>query len=276
MSRTPWTDLPDAVRAAIIAECGAVRRVDHPDAGSQSDFTATLHTDAEPVFCKGIRTTTPRAAMHRHEAAINPHLPAAAPRLRWMVEVSGWLVLGFEHVQGGHADLSPGSPDVGAVARAVAGLAVPAPPIAPSLAGQWSRLAAWRRLRVHQRVPDHFVAWESRAFDLVDGDTLLHTDIHALNLLVDGNIRVVDWAWARRGASWVDRAFLVLRLIEAGHAPAEAERLAGPLPGPGATAFAVAVLGIWTHLRHTDPRPHGPALVAAARDWSEYRLGLWS
>ncbi|HVK24273.1 MAG TPA: hypothetical protein VM677_23205 [Actinokineospora sp.] len=273
MSRTSWAGLPEPVRAAVIAATGGVTDVEEPGAGSQSDFAATLCTTAEPVFCKGIRTTSPRAARHRHEAAINPHLPAAAGRLLWQVEASDWLVLGFEHVPGGHADLCPGSPDVDSVAAAVAGLTVPAPAFAPSLAAHWGRLAAWRRLRAHQHVPDHLVAWESRAVDLVDGDSLLHTDIHSLNLLVDTEVRVVDWAWARRGASWVDRAFLVPRLIEAGHSPGAAERIAGPLPDPGATTFAVAVWGIWTYLNLTDPRPHRPALVTAAETWSEYRLG---
>lgn len=272
MSRLAWSDLPASVRAAVSAECGGVTDADHPGVGRQSDFTATLRTDTGHVFCKGVRTDSPKVAMHRHEAGINAFLPSAAPRLLWQVETEGWLVLGFEHVEGGHADLAPGSPDVDATVHAVAELRTPAPASCPVLADQWARLAAWRRLRLRMEVPDQYVAWESRAVDLVRGDSLLHTDIHALNLLIDARVRVVDWAWARQGAHWVDRAFLVIRLIEAGHRPEDAQRLVGTLPEAGATAFAVAVLGIWTYLEHTDPLPHRPPLTAAAQAWVDLRL----
>lgn len=274
MSRLAWIDLPAPVRAAVTAECGAVAGADHPGAGRQSDFTATLRTEAGPVFCKGIRTDSPKSAMHRHEAEINPWLPPAAPGLLWQVDTAGWLILGFEHAPGEHADLKPGSSDVDATIQTMRDLRSPAPPTAQALADQWARLAAWRRLRRRIDVPhiDQYVAWESRAVDLVRGDSLLHTDIHSLNLLVGERVRVVDWAWARQGAEWVDRAFLVIRLIEAGHQPEEAQGLVGTLPEAGATAFAIAVLGIWTYLEHTDPLPHRPPLTAAARAWVDLRL----
>lgn len=272
MSRLAWTDLPAPVRAAVTAECGVVADAEDPGVGRQSDFTATLRTEAGLVFCKGIRTDSPRAAMHRHEADINAFLPPAAPRLRWQVETAGWLVLGFEHAMGGHPNLAPGSPDVDATVHAVEEMRSRAPASCPVLADQWARLAAWRRLRLWMEVPDQYVAWESRAVDLIRGDSLLHTDIHALNLLIDDRVRVLDWAWARQGAYWVDRAFLVIRLIEAGHRPEVAQRLVGALPEAGATAFAVAVLGIWTYLEHTDPLPHRPPLTAAARAWVDLRL----
>lgn len=45
---------------------------------------------------------------------------------------------------------------------------------------------------------------EARRFD---GEHLLHTDWNPHNVLViDGMARLVDWAWASRGASWIDPA----------------------------------------------------------------------
>lgn len=120
--------------------------------------------------------------------------------------------------------------------------------------------------------------WEKRAVELVSGNSLLHTDLHALNILVGESARVIDWAWSRRGAIWVDTAFLVIRLIAAGHEPDEAEKWADAVPpwhdasDSARTAFAVAVYGIWAWLGRKSPLPHRPKLTAVARTWARCRL----
>ncbi|HEY3480771.1 MAG TPA: phosphotransferase [Streptomyces sp.] len=293
MPRSTWEALPATVRAAIEHETGDVHEAVLPQAGRNSDFSATLHTASGTVFCKGIAEADgKRGRMHRHEAAVNPVLPAAiAPRLLWRAEADGWLLLGFEHCPGRHVDLSPGSTDLVAVEDAVATMADGLRAVsvdAPVLAEQWARLAAWRRLakdtptdfdpwaRDHS---DQLTTWEAAAIELVAGDTLAHTDLHALNLLVhEGKVRIVDWAWSRRGNPAVDLAFLIARLVEAGHDPAGAEAWAERLPiwqqaPPEArTAFAVAIWGIWEYLERHQPMAHRPALTAAARKWAHYRL----
>ncbi|WP_190812922.1 phosphotransferase family protein [Saccharopolyspora pogona] len=294
MTRRDWGGLPTAVRAAIEDQCGTVTRAVLPDAGRNSDVSATLHTGGGHVlFCKGVRLETPRARMHRHEAQVNPYLPPeVAPRLLWQVEVDGWLLLGFEHVPGRHADLSPGSPDlpqVAATVRALGEALTPCPLDVPRLAEQWTRLAAWRRL-AHNPAAEpaawlrdrlgEFIHRERRAFQALDGDTLAHTDLHPLNVLVADRARVVDWAWSRRAAPWVDPAFLVLRLIEAGHLPEAAERWAAAtfpawrtVTDETRTDFAVAVLGAWHHMFRVDPDPQRAPLVTVARRWVAHRLG---
>ncbi|SDZ14117.1 hypothetical protein SAMN05216215_104846 [Saccharopolyspora shandongensis] len=293
MTRRDWSELPTAVRAAIENQCGTVTRAVLPNAGRNSDVSATLHTGGGHVlFCKGVRLDTPKARMHRHEAQVNPYLPpGVAPRLLWRTEVDGWLLLGFEHVPGHHADLSPGSPDLPLVADTVHTIGealTPSPARAPRLADQWARLAAWRRL-AHDRKPepaewvwgrlDEFVDREHRAFTAIDGDALAHTDLHPLNVLVSDRARVVDWAWSRRAAPWVDAGLLVLRLIDAGHSPAAAERWAdGVVPAWSSvseqerTDFAVAVLGVWHHMAGVDPSPQRAPLVDVARRWVAHRL----
>ncbi|WP_425581795.1 phosphotransferase family protein [Streptosporangium vulgare] len=70
-----------------------------------------------------------------------------------------------------------------------------------------------------------------KALDLdeLDGPTLLHADLHAGNLLVDGGrCQVVDWSMACRGAAWVDVALLVPRLVDAGHTPCRRCRTSPP------------------------------------------------
>lgn len=88
----------------------------------------------------------------------------------------------------------------------------------------------------------------------------------------------MDWAWSRKGAPAVDLAFLVARLVAAGHIPAEAEGWAETVPvwqetsETARTAFAVAIWGIWEFLERRHPLPHRAALTAAARRWARQRL----
>jgi len=75
-------------------------------------------------------------------------------------------------------------------------------------------------------------------------------------------------------------AFLIVRLIHAGHTPANAEHWAATIPAwhtaPDATrtAFAAGVLGLWEWLEHTDPIPHRTPLANAVRAWTEYRIRI--
>ncbi|MBN6038707.1 phosphotransferase [Amycolatopsis sp. 195334CR] len=291
-----WDDLPTAVRAAIEAEAGSVTDVEVPAAGRNSDFAATLHTGHGMVFCKGIADAGgKRGRMHRHEADINPYLPpAVAPRLLWRAEADDWLLLGFQHITGHYADLSPDSPDLPFVAEAVSTmdkeLAACAAPGVPELAKKMAWLSGWRRLRhqppaeldrwSHDRL-DLLVAWEADGVDAAAGDSLVHTDLHPLNLLVDDRRAwVIDWAWSHTGAAWVDAAHLVVRLIDQGHSPDAAESWAATTAAWSAasaealTAFSVALLGTWTYLQHTDPLPMRARLTTTARRWAEHRLAV--
>ncbi|WP_410634312.1 hypothetical protein [Amycolatopsis sp. cmx-4-83] len=102
-----------------------------------------------------------------------------------------------------------------------------------------------------------------------------------MNLLSnDGKVQIVDWAWSRNASPAADPAFLITRLIEAGHNPAAGETWADQLPlwqqtpAETKTAFAVAIWGIWEYLECHQPLAHRPALTAAARSWARHRLAL--
>jgi hypothetical protein len=287
-----WTDLPDRARQAIEQETGPVINADPPSAGRCSDFTATLHTQTGLVFCKGSTTASKAAWMPRNEVAVAPFLPSSAPGLLWQVEEAGWLFLGFEHVAGRHANLSPGSADLVDVANAVIEMntaLTPCPPVTVrTLTDQWRYLRPWQQLQ--QQPPAALNAWTRTNLDrfcdigawateLVAGDSLIHTDLHDSNILISGGrAHVIDWAWARRGASWVDTGFLIIRLINAGHAPDEAEHWAASIPAWRAasdtaqSAFAVGVLGLWEWLEHSDPMSHRSRLTNAARIWAQHRI----
>ncbi|WP_341273912.1 phosphotransferase family protein [Krasilnikovia cinnamomea] len=56
------------------------------------------------------------------------------------------------------------------------------------------------------------------------GGTFVHSDLNPANLIVTADgLRIVDWAWATKAASWVELALLVQWLIGGGHDPEQAE-----------------------------------------------------
>ncbi|HEY0450602.1 hypothetical protein [Actinophytocola sp.] len=293
MHRHDWNELPDGVRAAVRELCGEIVHVDASTVGRNSAFAANLRVaNGDRVFCKGVLIGTDVTRMHRREAHVNGSMPSTrAPRLLWDVEVDGWLLLGLEHIAGRHADLTPGSPDLPVITESLSTLVrdlTPTPtPRVPDLSAKWNRVRPWRSLRddrpaaldawTHAHLAQ-FAAEEPVAAEFVAGNTLAHTDVHEHNMLVrDASAYLVDWAWAHVAAAWVDAAYLVIRLIQAGHSPASAERWAATTPSwlaaPSAAvdAFAVETYGMWEYLRHIDPRPIREAPTRAARQWAQYR-----
>ncbi|WP_229705696.1 hypothetical protein [Micromonospora sonchi] len=258
---TAWNDLPGSVRRAVVARTGPVRSVTPAGAGATCRLAATLQTGSGVVFVKGILVGDRLAWTLRNEIRVNPHLPGIAPRLLWHVEQDGWLVAGFEHVAGRHADLRPGSADLSAVAAVLAGLAAaprPGLPVRP-FAARWSGLID---------------SWH------VAGSTLAHTDMSRRNWLIgDGGARLVDWATPAVGPAWLDTAFTVVRLVRYGHSPADAEGWAGQIPafsaasGESLTRFAGALADMWQRQQDRAPAAHRGLLVDAARAWCRYRSG---
>jgi hypothetical protein len=262
LSRRHWHDLPPAVHAAVECHTGRILKVLPVETGSISDVAVVLDTGDGRYFCKGAAADNPMGWMHRNEARINPHLPPPMPRLRWQVEQDGWLLLGFEHVDGRHPDLAPGSPDLSGVAAALTAMTTaltPCPPI---------------------RLQPATVRWADRiAPDLVDGDTLVHTDVTPYNFLMHGtSVTVVDWSMPCRGAAWIDTALMIVRLIRAGHTPEQAEAWAGRIPAWSAArsatvdAFADAIAILNRERQHQRPSAThlGPLADAAAR-WTHHR-----
>jgi len=227
-------------------------------------------------------------------SSIGRWLPSAiAPRLRWRTEADGWLLLGFDHIQGRHADLSTGSRDLPLIADAMSAMArdlAGCGAVADRLAPQWARFAPWRRLA--KDIPadldpwacdnlDQLIIWESRAVEVAEGDSLVHTDLHSLNILIsDGRATVIDWAWSRLGSAAVDVAFLTARLVAAGHTPVAAVTWAENIPTWRSAPFdvraalAVQVWGLWERTGRERPRPLWTKITPAARAVARHQLGL--
>ncbi|MCP3804005.1 phosphotransferase [Allokutzneria sp. A3M-2-11 16] len=184
-----------------------------------------------------------------------------------------WLLPGYEHITGRHADFSPGSADLPLIAETVASLHRPAPEGTRSFAERLRAISAWARLRADP--PADLLEWQRERLDLfaemereaikeVDGDALVHSDLHPLNFLISSKVHVIDWAWACRAAPWVDHELLALRLVIAGREPTPTER----------TAFAVSICGLWEYRSRRNPAPHWDALLRGARSWARRSVGL--
>lgn len=263
MQRISWGELPAATRAAVAERTGLVHSARTATDGVNSGIAVRLHTDAGDVFVKGMPADHPQIRTQQREADINPHLPATCPRLLWRAQAAGWDLLGFELLAGRTADFAPGSADLPKVVAALDGLARTPCPDLPL-----------------KRVDERWAAYADPAvLPLLDGEHLLHTDMAPHNIIVhDAHAHLIDWAWPTRGPAWVDPAVWVIRLIDSGHTPAQAESWAALLPAwrtaaPAAvTAFAHANARMWDEIATRDP----PALwkrklAAAAHRWAQHR-----
>lgn len=261
--RTDWEDLPQALHDAVTAHTGPIRQARTVSEGRNSALAAVLWTASDAVFVKGIRSDHRSVVTQGREALINPHVLPVAPALRWHVDVAGWNVLGFDHVEGRHPDYSPGSPDVAVVAAAldqVADLPCPDLPI--------KDVTRWRSYL------------DGQDSDILAGKTLLHTDYNPANVLItsDGTVRIVDWAWPTRGAAWIDPCCLLIWLIASGHTPAQAEtqvaqsRAWQSAPPVALDAFAMANVRLWDEIVSNNPLEWHQQMANAACAWADLRM----
>jgi aminoglycoside phosphotransferase (APT) family kinase protein len=237
-SRLSWDELPAAVRAAVAAAAGApVAAATSQPGGFSPGLAAVLSlAGGGSVFVKAVNAARnpDSPAMHRREAQVLAALPPAvpAPRLRWTYDDGDWVVLMTDTVDG-TPPAQPWRPAELAVflaaAAALADQLTPAPlggGGAPQRGAGGNSLAAptaqdyfrddftgWRRLAAHpERLDpwvrerlDRLVEIEAGWPDAVAGQTLLHGDLRADNVLLTARgAVVVDWPHACLGAGWLD------------------------------------------------------------------------
>lgn len=212
MARVDWSELPSVVRIAVSAHVGAVLEAAPVVHGLTCHMAAVLTTADGRVFVKGVSVGDAEGmAGQGWETAVNPLVAGVAPLMFARVTAGGWDVLIFEFVDGRHADLSPESPDVALVTKALqATQGVAGGGLAPRLADRFGNQLddAGRRL--------------------LAGDALLHTDTNPQNMLIAGDrAYLVDWAKVAAGPAWVDVAYMAVLLMEAGWPRADALHWAG-------------------------------------------------
>ncbi|MFI6409765.1 aminoglycoside phosphotransferase [Streptomyces sp. NPDC050548] len=262
-TRITLEDLPLAALAAVERQTGPVLKTETVSQGFNSELATRVFTDSGSCFVKGLRADHKRVWTQQREAEVNPFLRGIAPALLWQVEEAGWVLLGFENLKGHHADYAPGSPDL------------------PKVADLLRRLGEVSCPEVQlRRAEQRLQAYAAKPSDLeyFAGRSLLHTDLNDHNVIVDDSAYLVDWAWATRGAAWLDAAFWVVWLMAAGrHEPESAEQWAHKIhawhvaPTDGITAFARATANVWEEIAGDDPDEWTARMLGAARRWATFR-----
>ena len=294
--RLPWEELPAHVRAAVgeIAG-GAVLRATTCAGGFTPGAAARLDlAGGGRAFAKAVSAAenawSPGA--YRDEAAVNAWLPEhpALPRLLGVHDDGEWVALVFECVEAPPPELPWRLADLAAVLDALVSVQRAATPVAPEarpiaelFAGDF---ASWRAIAggpldglddwtlAHL---DRLVELEAGALPAAAGDTLLHADLRADNVLVrDGRAWIVDWPWACAGAGWVDAVLFAPSVsLQGGPAPEAVVAAAYPdAPADGVLAVLAALAGFFTaESRRPAPqglptvRAHQAASARACLDW---------
>lgn len=307
--RLTWDELPEHVRSAIETWLGSavVSAVTQPGGFSPGVAARLRLADSRRVFVKaaGPQPNPITPTMHRCEAAIVAALPAEAPvpRLLWSYDEGegGWIALVFEDVEGRQPALPWRADELDRSLTALAELSatLTPSPLPPSLTGatvSWEPIArGWWRLFGNDPPPElddwptrnlaALVELEAGAPAASAGDTLLHLDLRADNLLLTNErVLVVDWPHARVGAAWLDVAFLAPSVAMQGGPPPEglfARHPAARAADPDAvTAVIAAIAGyfVWHGLQPPPPglptvRSFQAAQGVVALEWLAQRTG---
>ncbi len=301
-----WPEVPAAVRAGIEELLGA--RV--VDAASQSGgfspgvAARVMLADGSRAFVKAVtgERNSESPDIHRREARVAAQLPATAPtpRFRAVYDDGMWVALVFDDIDGALPQL-PWEPDE--LTRVLLAVYEMSDALTPSpisidaapewmtrLFGRWSEFAADDRLRAQLSAAwrgrvDELVALEARWPEAVAGDTLLHLDTRADNILLTRDrVYIVDWPWAAVGAAWVDLGELLPSVAMQGGPDPEvlwqAHPLARGVDGEQLDAFLAALAGFLTFssLQPSPPglptiRPFQAGVAAHTRAWLAQRRG---
>lgn len=225
--RLTWELLPPHVRREVERRVGGrVVEAHSQDAGFTPGLASVLVTeDGSRHFVKAASVKAQRvfAEAYREEARKLAALPAQvpAPRLRWLHDADGWVVLGIEHVEARR----PARPWVADELDAcLDALAVTAAVLTPPPTGvRWTTLAddlaelptCWDALRTHHDLLPHLDEAAELAAGFARhtaGETLVHTDVRDDNLLIapEGRVLLCDWNWPVVGAAWIDSLLLLV------------------------------------------------------------------
>jgi hypothetical protein len=302
--RVHWKDLPAEIRSALEGRLGSkvVDAITQPT-GFSPGLAARLRLgDGRRVFVKAVseKANPDTPGIFRREARIVPALPRTAPvpRLLWTYDDAGWIGLCFEDVAGRHPHEPWQEEDLALVIAALKKMAAdltPSPVAMDETATRALRhnINGWQvALRRDERrldpwCVDHLTRLaelEAEAPEMAAGETLLHFDTRADNILIAGDrVYVVDWPNARIGAPWVDWVAMAPSVAMQGGPEPEAllDRFAmTDVPKEAIDAVLCSIAGYFV-VRALEPPPPGLPTVrafqaaqgAVALRWLRQRLG---
>ena len=297
--RIGWRDLPEAVRSRAEEIIGDRVVSAESQAGGFSPGTADrVVTDSgRRAFVKAVTPAinTRSAELARQEMHITAALPehAPVPRMLGGFDDGEWVVLILEDVDGANPRTPWVESEIDAAVTALAELAAAVTPspvsgapaavdaVADDFAG-WHKIAAeppadldpW----LAERLDDLRAAADRGLAAVATGDTLVHFDIRADNMLIrrDGRVVIVDWPWGCVGPAWLDRLLLGLDVLVKGGDPARV--FEGIDPGV-VTDVIAGIDGMFEYICRLPPPPGIPTVRAfqraaadAIRPWLRGRL----
>jgi len=290
--RIGWEQVPEPVRAAIERVLGGrvIEARTQPGGFSPGLAARARCENGGRFFIKAVsaQANPDSPGIHRQEArvlaALEPVVTARrlpVPRLFGVVEHAPWTALILEDIAGRQPAVPWLAAELALVVAAVDDLAealTPSPIEAPTVAEVfgddftgWRTLAgsadhggldAWSRAHL-----DRLAAIEATWPEHAAGDTLLHCDIRADNLLIAGHRPVVvDWPWACRGAAFVDVALFAPSVaMQGGPQPAELVALSRSGRAAGRADLTALVCGLAGFFTERSLRPPPPGLPTVRR-----------
>lgn len=237
MSHRPsWSTLPTLVTDWVAGLLGApvVSAVSQAGGFSPASADRVVAANGARAFVKAVHADhNPRTPeMHRTEARVAAAFPPGfpAPALLGCLDADGWVALAFADVDGRHPRTPWTADELDATLGTLGELArmgTPAPiDDLPTLPEQLADdFAAWERVAADppadldpwlaERLPELTERAAAGAAALA-GDTLVHMDVRADNVLLDhaGRVWVLDWPWVCRGAAWADRLLLLYSAVD--------------------------------------------------------------
>lgn len=300
-SRIEFDQIPPYVREALSVALGSPVVAAHNQPGGFSPGLAARCglADGRRVFIKAVSPAQNEQAcrIHRREIEVASALPSHvnAPTLLHTLDDGEWVVLVFEEIDG----RQPSEPwSLGELDLVMAAIhdfheqVTPSPvPDGQSVEARYDFVFhGWRRIAGGDGTADTLPPWCRTSLDrLADleagwssgaaGDTLLHTDLRADNVLIgpDGTVTFVDWPWACVGAPFVD-ALLMVPSIGLGGGPDPATvidryDLAGGVDPEAFLSLFVAVAGFFARATQDPPPPGLPSLRAFQRAQGDVALG---
>jgi aminoglycoside phosphotransferase (APT) family kinase protein len=290
--RLPWEGVPARVRSAIEEVCGsAVTEARTQPAGfSPGVAVRVLCEDRTRHFVKAVSAEANSRSpdIHRREAqvlaALEPVIAARrlpVPRLRGVVDQHPWVALVLDDVDGRHPAQPWDPAELGQVVAALTRLAevlTPAPIPLPAVGDLHGRaFTGWRKLARSAEAERLDGWWRARLGDLTAleatwaahaaGDTLLHSDVRADNVLLTADgVVIVDWPNACRGAAFVDHVLLAPSVAMQG-GPQPPDLLAMSPAGRGADpqSLAATVCAVTGYFTYQAPRRAAPIIDPEAK-----------
>jgi aminoglycoside phosphotransferase (APT) family kinase protein len=283
--RISWADVPASVRAEIEDGLGSpvVEAVSQPGGFSPGTADRVVLADGRRAFVKavGVAQNPDSPAVHRLEIRTLRALPEGlpVPRLLATYDDGEWVALALEDVEGRHPYEPWRADDLAAVLDLLEELPTWLTPAPSGFNPLWEEFGeaftAWSRLRLNPPSDldpwtldhlDALAAWEPLMEGLLGGDTLLHLDVRADNLLLVGegdDLRavLVDWPWVVTGPPWVDLAAFLINVALLGGADPEEVLRSRPLTAEAdPDAITALLVGVSGYFAETGRRPEAPGL----------------